>query len=125
MTRRSNSTRRNLRTQLEKKDDAETTPRDEQPSVKLGKFGDPAIVLGKVKSRILSFAQYRVVKALLEAGEIGLSKDELDRTSGHRDARKILARLARSDPDWRAVIRMAVYPGCHYRIIDLRKAPAA
>ena len=69
-----------------------------------------------VEKRPLTRPQYDVVKALLEAGEPGLSKDELDRKSKRGDARKILRRLADSDPDWEAVIRLPGRPGVRYRI---------
>jgi hypothetical protein len=64
----------------------------------------------------LSRAQYDVVKALLDAGERGLTKDGLDRQSKRGDARKILKRLAESDPDWKAVIHFPGKPGRGYRI---------
>ena len=84
-------------------------------SVVLGSFGDPVHVNGKEKPS-LTWAQYHVVKALIEAGNDGLTKDQLDVKSGRFEARKILRRLANSDPDWAAVIKMAGRPGCHYRI---------
>ncbi len=68
------------------------------------------LVRGKAKPP-LSFAEYNVVQALLNAGESGqsgLTKDKLDEKSGHTEARKILKRLRVSDPDWAAVIR---FPG--------------
>jgi hypothetical protein len=72
-------------------------------------------VLGREKQP-LSQAQYDVVKALLDADGRGLSKDELDRKSGHGDARKILKRLADADPDWAAVIHCPGKTGGGYRI---------
>jgi hypothetical protein len=45
-----------------------------------------------------------------------LTKDQLDAKSGHSEARKILKRLATSDPDWAAVIQMPGLPGRRYRI---------
>lgn len=77
--------------------------------------GDCIMVQGKVKPQ-LTFAQFAVVSALLQAGEDGLTKDQLDTRSGHSDARKILKRLHDSDPDWAAVIHMAGRSGCRYRI---------
>jgi hypothetical protein len=77
--------------------------------------GDRPIV-NSVEKRPLTLAQYDVVKALLEAGERGLSKDELDRKSKHGDARRILKRLAESDSDWKAVISFPGLPGGGYRI---------
>jgi putative SOS response-associated peptidase YedK len=44
---------------------------DQTPPVILGRFGDSPIVRGKVMPR-LTLAQYRVVKALLEAGDDGV-----------------------------------------------------
>ena len=60
--------------------------------------------------------QYDVVKALLAAGDGGLSKDSLANESNHGDAHRVLKRLADSDPDWALVIQMADKPGCRYRI---------
>src|SRR5262249_4389430 len=64
----------------------------------------------------LTRAQYDTVKALLDAGPAGLSKDQLDHKSGHGDARKILKRLAESDSDWAAVVHFPGKPGGGYRI---------
>lgn len=89
-------------------------PEDEWPIV-LGRFGDVPIVRGKPKQR-LTWAQYHVVKALLEAGNDGLTKNQLDSKTKRTDARKILKRLHDSDPDWAAVIHMPGIPGRHYRI---------
>jgi hypothetical protein len=84
-------------------------------AVLLGAPGERPIVDGIEKSA-LTLPQYDVVKALLEAGKRGLSKDELDRKSKHGDARKILKRLAESDPDWKAVIYFPGKTGGGYRI---------
>jgi hypothetical protein len=81
----------------------------------LGKPTDEPVVHGKRKPR-LTAPRYKVVKALLEAGEDGLSKDSLATESGHTDAVGILKRLAESDDDWRAVILLAGVPGGRYRI---------
>jgi hypothetical protein len=78
-------------------------------------FSDHPTVCG-VEKRPLTLPQYDVVSALLEAGERGLGKDELERKSKHGDARKILKRLAESDPDWSAVIRFPGRAGGGYRI---------
>jgi hypothetical protein len=83
--------------------------------VVLGGPGECPIV-GGVEKRPLTRAQYDVVNTLLEAGERGLSKDELDRRSKRGDARKILKRLAESDPGWNAVIQFPKIPGVGYRI---------
>ncbi|HWB08784.1 MAG TPA: hypothetical protein VG826_06160 [Pirellulales bacterium] len=90
-----------------------TTP--QPPFVVLGKPGERPVVLGKTKSK-LTDARYNVVKALIEAGENGLNKDEIVQKSGHGDARQVLKRLADSDPDWKGVIVMAEVTGGRYRI---------
>jgi hypothetical protein len=84
--------------------------------VKLRTRDQGPIVLGKEKS-VLTEGEYNVVKALLDAGEAGLSKDKLDEKSGHTDARKILSRLSKADPGWAAVIRMPGKAGRGYRIL--------
>lgn len=66
--------------------------------------------------RAVSTPQYDVVKALLEAEDSGLTKDELAQKSGHEDARGILRRLAKSDPDWKEVIHFAEAAYGGYRI---------
>lgn len=65
---------------------------DEQPEVN-----------GKLK-RKLTAPRYDAVQALIQAGENGLTKDELDRKSGHSEARKLLKALANTDADWADVI---------------------
>lgn len=85
------------------------------PPVLLSGPGQCPIIRG-VKKRPLTLAQDDVVKALLEADERGLSKDELDRKSKHGDARRVLKRLAESDPDWKAIISFPGTPGRRYRI---------
>lgn len=83
------------------------------PVVLNGPDGEP-VVYGKAKRR-LTRARYNVVKTLMDAGR-NLSKDELDRKSGHTEARKLLRALADSDPDWdRAIIRPEG-PGTGYGI---------
>ena len=81
----------------------------------LGRPTDPVKVLGKDKPQ-LTMQQYDVVKSLLNAGERGLTKDELVTRSRHTDARGILKRLADSDPDWEEVISFAGRTGGGYRI---------
>ena len=71
--------------------------------VVLGGLVDPPTVNGK-KKELLTKAQYDSVKALLDAGEQGLTKDMLDKKSGHGDTRKILKRLAAKDADWKKMI---------------------
>lgn len=86
-----------------------------RPQVVLRGHGKRPIV-SDVEKDPLTLPQYDVVNALLEAGERGLSKDELDRKSKHGDARKILKRLAESDPDWNTVIHFPGKPRGGYRI---------
>jgi hypothetical protein len=76
-------------------------------------FGQPVRVRG-VEKPALTFAQHKVIEALLEAGETGLSKDELEAV--HSDARGILRRLRDRDLDWRAVIHFAGRTGGRYRV---------
>jgi hypothetical protein len=63
------------------------------------------IVLGKEKP-VLTDREYNVVKALLDAGDRGLTKDKLDEKSGHSEARKVLKAIRDADEDWAAVIQM-------------------
>jgi hypothetical protein len=77
----------------------------DDPRLELRGRDEGPIVLGKEKQP-LTERQYNVVKALLDAGERGLSKDKLDEKSGHSEARKVLRALRRSDTDWAAVIHM-------------------
>lgn len=86
------------------------------PPVELLGPGDPVKILGKEKPPITT-AQYNVVKVLLEAGSIGLSKDELVKKSGHEGALKTLKGLAKED-DWKKVISLAGKAGMRYRITD-------
>jgi hypothetical protein len=81
--------------------------------VVLERFGRPVLVRGQEKPA-LTYPQYKVVRALVEAGEAGLTKDDLE--SVNSDARGILRRLRNSDPDWRAVIHFAGKTGRRYRI---------
>ncbi len=84
-----------------------------EPSVWLLGRGEPCHVLGQEKPP-LTDAQYDVVKALLEAGEKGLSKDSL--TLVRRDARGILLRLKKKDDDWDTVILMPGQSHGGYRL---------
>jgi hypothetical protein len=88
---------------------------EKKPRVVLHSWEVGPIVLGTTK-RKLTTPQYNVVKALLGAGETGLTKDELIKKSGHEDARGILKRLANSDPGWKEVIHFAGQTGGRYRI---------
>jgi hypothetical protein len=94
--------------------DKSTRGRSEPRVVLRGREEGP-IVLGKPK-RKLTTPQYNVVQALLDAGDGGLTKDELVSKSGHEDARGILTRLAEKDADWKEVIHFAGQTGGGYRI---------
>jgi len=85
-----------------------------EPLVILGKRGDDPIVRGNKKARLL-VSQYNVIKALLDAGDEGLSKNALEEKSGHTDAVNILKRL-RKDADWERVIQLGKRAGGRYRI---------
>jgi hypothetical protein len=103
---------RRLELRLEQATPPPTTP---SPAVILAGKTEQPMVRGKPKP-VLRFAQYNVVKALVDAGVTGLTLDQLVHHSGHTDARGILRRLADSDPDWRAVIHFPGKSGGHYRI---------
>jgi len=100
---------------------AETPPAGDSPpiadggTVQLQGRGKPVVVDGKAKP-LLTRAQYDVIEVLLNAGEKGLTKDELESQSGHGGARQILRLLANSDPDWADVISFPGAPGRGYRI---------
>jgi hypothetical protein len=70
-------------------------------------------VLGRSKTK-LTPAQFRVVKALMAAGEAGLTKARLLKVTG--DAINVLKRLAKSDEDWAAVIHLPGQSGRRYRL---------
>lgn len=76
---------------------------------------DCPFVLGKRKSP-LSTPRYAVVKALIEAGEQGLTKDGLVKASGKGGAVNIMKGLAGSDKDWEAVLLLPGKTGGRYRI---------
>ena len=73
------------------------------------------LVLGKTKKHLTS-AQYRVVKALLDADGKGLKKSVLEKISASSDAVNVLKRLADSDLDWAAVIKLPGQTRTGYRI---------
>lgn len=88
----------------------------ESPSGRVLLFGlgkDP-IVDGNVES--LTKAQYEVVLALIQAGDNGLTKDQLVANSGHGDAVNILKRIAKKSPKWKEVVSLPGEPGKRYRI---------
>jgi hypothetical protein len=68
----------------------------------LGAFGKPAIVNGILKD-VVFYGPYTVIRALLDAGDVGLSKDELEAVNSA--ARRILKQL-KKDADWNSVIDM-------------------
>jgi hypothetical protein len=86
-----------------------------EPPVVLGKAHEDPIVMGNQKPK-LTHARYHIVKALLKAGEIGLTGDALVDQSGHEGAVNVLKALAR-DRDWKRVISLAGKPGGRYRIV--------
>jgi hypothetical protein len=98
--------------------------------VALGGPDDNVFVWGKEKDP-LPPAQYRVVKALVEARKKGtrLSKDVLRRATkdGQGDCVEdpvgALERLFRRDKDWRDVIDMAKVPGRGYGLKDKPPRP--
>jgi hypothetical protein len=70
-------------------------------------------VLGRSKAK-LTPAQFLVVKALMAAGEAGLTKARLLKVTG--DAMNVLKRLAKSDKDWAAVVQLPGRSGRRYRL---------
>jgi len=75
---------------------------------------DEPIVYGVRKKR-LTWARYDTIKALLDAKR-NLSKKELDKKSGHKDARKFLKKMAAKDEDWARAIIMPEGPCTGYGI---------
>jgi hypothetical protein len=73
------------------------------------------LVYGRKKS-LLTLPQYKVIKALIEAGTDGLTERQLFDKSGHTDVRGIMKRVAEKDRDWKKVICFANQPGRRYRI---------
>jgi hypothetical protein len=66
-------------------------------------MNEPVFVRGRKKPP-LAASTYRVIKALIVAFPIGLSKYELAEKSQYTDPHKLLADLRRSDADWAAAI---------------------
>ena len=81
--------------------------------VTLGGKGQPCEVLGNRKPP-LSDVQYDIVEALVKEPE-GLTKDSIEHI--RPSARRALKNLAKSDPDWGAVLFFPPTPGLRYRII--------
>jgi hypothetical protein len=94
----------------------DATSEDADRGVRLGSRAEEPRVNGVSKPR-LTTARFNIVKALLDAGETGLTGDELAKRSGHGGAVNTLKSLAASDPDWGGVIQLAGKPGGRYRII--------
>jgi hypothetical protein len=113
-------------------DDASTKPEESSPllgaplahqqdsapvpitPVILGGPDEAPVVYGVEKKR-LTFPRYNIIKALLEAVR-NLSKNELDKRSGHTDARKLLKKMVQEDGDWARAIIMPQGPGTGYGI---------
>lgn len=83
------------------------------PTVELDGEGKPTRVLGECMPALTS-AQYKLVKALVEAGDKGLSKAELEGIAG--DPLKTLRRLRTKYPLWAEAIQMAGRAYGRYRI---------
>lgn len=71
------------------------------------------MISGKLKNT--TNPQFRVIKALVDAGPSGLSGDELISSSGRQGFRNILKTLA-TDEDWSLRIRLAGLPHRRYRL---------
>ncbi len=89
--------------------------KSDYPSLILGKPGAVPVVKGRPK-RSLTLPQHDTVRALVEAGERGLNKDDLVNNSGHPDAINIVKRLAKSDPDWGSILHLPGRSGERYRV---------
>jgi hypothetical protein len=96
----------------------DVVPNKRRPAVVLGGPNDNPRVRGKPKP-LLTSARYAVVKALVDAGEAGLSKGELENRSKKSDAVKCLRSLRKTDPDWSEAILMAGGPWGRYRILHI------
>jgi hypothetical protein len=124
-------------TTLEIPQGSESHSRTALPDVELGNVSEreapswkPAIVFsgdareprvnGKSKKRMTP-EQFKVVQALLSAGEDGLSKGELEKKSGIGDPLGVLRRL-RKDPDYGNAIDMAGTRGRGYRVATYQPA---
>jgi transcriptional regulator with XRE-family HTH domain len=83
-----------------------------QNAIRLDGPSQPIMVSGQPKQ--VTFVRYKVIKALVEAGQNGLSKTELEAVSPW--ARQMLKTMASSDPDWKKVIHMPGVTGGRYRV---------
>ncbi len=93
-----------------------TVPICPTPAIILRGQGEKPIVLGKEKA-VLTKPQYTLVQALRDAGDDGLTKDQLERRCGG-GARSTLERLRKSDPAWAKVLPMPRKAGVRYRILQ-------
>ena len=93
----------------------QVTPTAKSKRVTLFGPGDAPLIDGKKKSS-LTKVQYKVILALIHAGEQGLTKDGLIDKSGHGDGRKVMRRLADKDSAWKNVLVFAGKTGRGYRI---------
>jgi hypothetical protein len=85
-------------------------------TVVLGGPHDPPMVRGKQKP-CLSPARFKIVQTLLNAGQQGLTGDELTEKSGRGGAINTLKALAKGDSDWGSVIVLPGKPGMRYRLL--------
>jgi hypothetical protein len=85
------------------------------PAVVLSGPSKSPLVLGQTVP-LLTTVQYEVVDPLNEAGERGLSLNELRSFSKHDDVRGVLNRVKKTHPLWIQVIHMAGCPWGRYRI---------
>jgi hypothetical protein len=83
--------------------------------VVLGNEGTPVIVLGQTLPK-LSSATYDVVKALVDAGDAGLSLSDLSKNSGHDGPHVFLKRLTERFAEWAQVIKFPGKPWGKYCI---------
>jgi hypothetical protein len=87
-------------------------PGKKDSAVRMGEAGEPIFVNGVSKE--LTFVAFKIVKALVEAGENGLSKGQLEKIS--TDYWRILKTLQSDDADWESVIHFPGKPYGRYRI---------
>ncbi|NLF73307.1 MAG: hypothetical protein GX575_30085 [Candidatus Anammoximicrobium sp.] len=96
-------------------EDETRIPVCQSKAVKLFGPGEQPEVNGKKKTT-LTKARYDAIKALVQAGENGLTKDELVKKSQHGDAVNSLKNLAKKDRDWERVLQFAGGTGKRHRI---------
>lgn len=93
-----------------------TAPLPREMRLILRRLTEPPII-GGVEKSLLTPAQFNVLTALVNAGESGLTKDELVTKSDHEDAVGILKRLHKRDADWAAVTPLPGRTGGRYRVL--------